>query len=75
MRLTNRNTGDVLELPAPDQQGRANVTLNGRIIERVVYRDEDGGSVTLANGTTFSIPEWVGYLQAHLCGRDAGSTN
>jgi hypothetical protein len=66
MKLQNKATGDILEVPPPDQLGAAVVRLNGRIVERCLYSDAAGGSVTLGDGRVFSTSAWPAYLIERL---------
>ena len=66
MKLQHAHTGDVIEVPPPDRIGRAVVRFNGRIVERVVYNDDCGGSVTTENGRVFTAQEWSDYLVEQL---------
>lgn len=52
MRLVNHITGDVLETPPPNELGEGVVLLNGVVIERAIFCDEDN-SVTLGDGRRF----------------------
>lgn len=66
MKLENDHTGDVLEVPPPDQRGRSVVRFNDRIVEKVLYSDANGGSVTIENGRIFTTEEWPVYLIEQL---------
>jgi hypothetical protein len=66
MKFGHKETGDVLEVPPPDLTGRAVVRFNGRTVERVLYSDDDGGSVTTQDGRIFSGEEWTAYLVEQL---------
>jgi hypothetical protein len=64
VKFQNNITGDVLEVPPPDEAGRAVVLLNGQVLERVVYGED---SVTLEDGRTFpSGAEFAKYLAGIL---------
>lgn len=72
MRLQNNITGDILECPPPDELGASVVRLNGRVIERVLYSDLDGGSVTLGDGRIFKDDqEFAAYIVARLAQGEA----
>ena len=58
----NELTGDVVEVPPPDKEGRSVVKLNGEIIEQVTYSDEDGGYATTADGRKFVVEAWVFHI-------------
>lgn len=66
MRLQNKITGDVLEIPPPDAEGRSVVLVNGRIVERVVYDDADGGTTTTQDGRVYRGGQWAQYLIEQL---------
>jgi len=53
MRMMNRYTGDILELPPPNKLGESVIVLNGKVVEHVLYSDVNGGSITLGDGTMF----------------------
>lgn len=55
MRLKNMITGDVLELPPPNELGQGTILLNGVVVERLLWSDADGGSVTLLDGRMFPV--------------------
>lgn len=56
MTLRNKLTGDVLEVPPPDEFGVSVVRFNGRVVERCIYSDETD-TVTLSDGRSFTSPE------------------
>lgn len=64
MTLKNKFTGSVLELPPPNEMGESFIKLNGIVIERLLFSDNDGGSVTLGNGREFrgGSPEFNHYV-------------
>lgn len=63
----NKETGDVLEVPAPDRCGHSVVRFNGRTVHEVLYADEDGGTTTtLEDGHVFHGEEWALYLIEQL---------
>jgi hypothetical protein len=62
MKLQHNHTGDVLEVPPPDHAGRSVVRFNSRIVEKVLYSDDNGGSVTTEDGRIFTSQEWTAYL-------------
>lgn len=69
MKLRNEITGDILEVPPPDMLGASFVRFNGRIVETVLYSDNDGGSVTTVNGPiirVFRDQEFSAYLVEQL---------
>lgn len=69
MRLRNEITGDVLEVPPPNQMGESVVLLNGQVIERVLYCDETM-SVTLGDGRKFSRGgDFANYLVEYLAAK------
>lgn len=64
MKLFNRNTGDVLEVPPPDSLGQSVVRLNGRIVEHAFYGEQ---SITNGEGKVFpNGDEWAAYLVGRL---------
>jgi len=64
------DNGDVLELPPPNQMGESVVVLNGEILDRVLYSDLDGGSVTTGDGKKFRAgDEFSQYLVGILAAR------
>jgi hypothetical protein len=65
MKLQHKN-GDVIEVPPPDMSGRSVVRFNGRIVEQVVYSDEDGGSVTTRDGKRFTSDSWSKHIVEQL---------
>ena len=72
MRFENKSTGDVLELPPPGRFGCSTIRLNGKIIARVRYSDDDGGYMELENGTRLNnLGESRAYIFALL--REAGA--
>jgi hypothetical protein len=66
MKLSNKRTGDVLELSPPNVLGEGVVKLNGCIVERCLYSDENGGSVTLPDGRKFYGTAWAEFLIEQL---------
>lgn len=66
MRMQNKETGEVVEVPPPDRSGHSTVILNGRVVEHVTYSDLRGGNVTLPDGRTFSPQEWAAYIVEQL---------
>jgi len=62
MRLQHKVSGDVLEVPPPDWRGYGVVRFNGRIVEKVLYSDKDGGTTTTEDGRVFHGEEWALYL-------------
>ena len=66
MKLQNTQTGDILEIPRPDEIGQSVVLLNGNIVARVLYSDDNGGSVTMEDGRMFTINQWVSYVADQL---------
>jgi hypothetical protein len=66
MKLQNKSTGDILEVPRPDFAGRSVVCFNSRVVERVLYSDENGGSVTTEDGRIFTVAEWAAHLIERL---------
>ena len=70
MRLQNNLTGDVLEMPPPNALGQAVIKINGIVVERVLFSDENGGRATLGDGRTFDAGQEfsryvVGLLEKH----------
>jgi hypothetical protein len=65
MRFSNAKTGDIVEVPPPNIFGRSVVRFNGRVVERVVYSDEAGGTVT-TESRVFRPDEWAFYLAEQL---------
>jgi hypothetical protein len=62
MTLRNNITGDVLEVPPPNQTGDSVVKLNGEIIERVRYSD-DPKYIATQSGLMFTRgDEWAAHL-------------
>lgn len=55
MKMKNEITGQVLEVPPPDELGHSVILLDGKVIESVLYSDESN-SVTLGNGIVFRSP-------------------
>lgn len=67
MRFVNAISGDVVELPPPNELGEAVVILNGVVIERALFSDADGGSVTLGDGRRFTAGRvFADYLVAMI---------
>lgn len=66
MTLRNDYTGDVLEIPPPNELGESVIRFNGRVVEAVLYSDENGGSATTGDGRMFTIKEWPAYLVEQL---------
>ena len=66
MTLRNDRTGDVLEVPPPDALGASVIRFNGRVVETVLYSDEDSGSATTGDGRVFTIEQWSAYLIKQL---------
>ena len=66
MKMQNNHTGDVIDVPPPDRTGGSVVRFNGRIVEKVIYSDVDGGSVTTEDGRVFTSQEWSAYLVEQL---------
>ncbi len=62
MKLQNNRTGDTLEVPRPDRLGKSVVRFNGRVVEKVIYSDVGGGSVTTDDGRVFTVDAWSAYL-------------
>jgi hypothetical protein len=66
MRLVHEVTGDVLECPMPNEIGESAVILNGHIVERVLFSNENG-TVTTGDGKTFnSGAEFADYVVSIL---------
>ena len=69
MRLQNAITGDVLELPTPDELGHADVILNGKVICTALFSDANGGTVTLGDGRVFAAgDEFADFVTGVLSG-------
>ncbi len=68
MKMKNNLTGDVVEVPPPDNRGNSVVLFNGRIVERVTYSDlPEDSAVTTEGGKVFSTgDEWATYLVEKL---------
>jgi hypothetical protein len=65
MKMKNLITGDVMELPPPGDRGQSVVLLNGKVVEYVLYSDENGGSITLGDGRALKPgDEFAEYLVA-----------
>lgn len=64
--FSNKETGDVLEVPPPNFAGRSVVRFNGRVVERVTYSDVGDGSVTTEDGRVFDSKTWPEYLAEQL---------
>lgn len=64
--FSNKETGDVLEVPPPDFAGRSVVRFNGRVVERVTYSDVGDGSVTTEDGRVYTSKDWPQYLVEQL---------
>lgn len=73
MKMQNPVTGDVLELPLPNEIGEAVVLLNGVVVERALFSDAPGSpAVTLGNGQTFvSGNDFADYLMAMIAPKPA----
>lgn len=71
MRFRNERTGDVLEVPPPNEIGESVVLLNGAVIERVLYSDVGDGSVTLGDGRVFAAGEEFAAYIVSLAARGA----
>ena len=52
--MQNKNTGSILELPPPDSLGASCIKIDGKVVELVLYSDENGGIVTLGSGRMFA---------------------
>lgn len=68
MKLQHKSTGDIVEIPPPNQFGHSTVVFNGRIVERVIYSDEPGKpTVVTSDGRHFwSSDDWTDYLLGKL---------
>lgn len=66
VKLRHNHTGDTLEVPPPNRTGQSVVRFNGRIVEKVTYSDDNGGSVTTEDGRMFTSQEWSDYLVEQL---------
>jgi hypothetical protein len=66
LTLKNKVTGAVLELPHPDAFGQSTVRVNGKIVEHVLYSDENGEVITLGDGRTFDPQGWSEYIVQKL---------
>lgn len=66
MRLRNEVTGDILEVPPPDELGTSVVRFNGRVVETVLYSDVTN-TATLGDGRVFGASgEFADYLVEQL---------
>lgn len=63
MKMRDQRTGDVVEVPPPDQLGNGVVLFNGVVVERCVYRDPD---TTTCNGRVYRGTEWATYIVKQL---------
>lgn len=69
MRMVNVITGDVAELPAPDQLGHTVLLLNGNVIEHVLLSDVTE-TATLGDGRVLAAgEEFASYVMGILQGR------
>lgn len=55
MTLINEKTGAVLSIQRPNAMGESAVILDGVVLHRLLFSDEDGGSVTLGDGRIFRV--------------------
>lgn len=66
MRMVHES-GDVMELTFPDAIGQSSLLFNGRVIEHVLFSDENGGSVTTGDGSIFKPGrEFAAYVRMRL---------
>ena len=66
MKIQQGCTGDVFEMPPPDDSGRSVIKFNGCIVKRVTYSDANGGSISTEDGRIFTPHEWSAYLVEQL---------
>lgn len=62
MRFKNEITGDIMEVPPPDRLGASVVLFNGKVVEHVLYSDQDN-SATLGDGQKFYEGQFAEYLR------------
>ena len=61
MKLKNDRTGDVLEVPPPNELGESVVILNRKVVEWVLYSDVGEGLITTGSGREF--PHGEGFAE------------
>jgi hypothetical protein len=61
MRLVH-TSGDVFEIPPPNEIGESALILNGVVLERLLFSDAGGGVVTTGDGRSYKAgPEFNAY--------------
>ena len=66
LMMRDERTGDIVEVPPPDEMGRGVVIFNGQVVERCEYSDSDGGFVKTDNGRIFRGKEWANHIVEQL---------